>query len=156
MSSFGQYFRVTTFGESHCKGVGCIVDGVPPRMPLTGMYEWYLSKSDLTRHRWCLPSAWLESSIACATLQRGVPALLLCEQACSAWIACERITSTHESGFRWRRENRNLKSRRGRHPAAAVAEKTRAEQDDHRRMCSTQAAMRCGLRDTPTPLSYFL
>eukprot|EP00123_Amoebidium_parasiticum_P014770 comp22636_c0_seq1/m.34837 comp22636_c0_seq1/g.34837 ORF comp22636_c0_seq1/g.34837 comp22636_c0_seq1/m.34837 type:complete len:387 (-) comp22636_c0_seq1:680-1840(-) len=35
MSSFGRYFRVTTFGESHCKGVGCIVDGVPPQMALT-------------------------------------------------------------------------------------------------------------------------
>ena len=32
MSTFGSIFRVTTFGESHCKGVGAIVDGVPPRM----------------------------------------------------------------------------------------------------------------------------
>ena len=35
MSTFGRVFRVTTFGESHCKGVGCIVDGVPPNMDLT-------------------------------------------------------------------------------------------------------------------------
>ena len=35
MSSFGRLFRVTTFGESHCKGVGCIVDGVPSCMELT-------------------------------------------------------------------------------------------------------------------------
>ncbi|ANZ75466.1 BA75_02521T0 [Komagataella pastoris] len=35
MSSFGQVFRVTTYGESHCKSVGCIVDGVPPNMSLT-------------------------------------------------------------------------------------------------------------------------
>lgn len=35
MSSFGTLFRVTTFGESHCPAVGCIVDGVPPRMALT-------------------------------------------------------------------------------------------------------------------------
>jgi chorismate synthase len=34
-STFGTLFRVTTFGESHCKGVGVIVDGCPPRMPLT-------------------------------------------------------------------------------------------------------------------------
>jgi chorismate synthase len=26
---------VTTYGESHCKSVGCIVDGVPPGMALT-------------------------------------------------------------------------------------------------------------------------
>ncbi|KAG7194736.1 bifunctional chorismate synthase/riboflavin reductase [NAD(P)H] aro2 [Scheffersomyces spartinae] len=35
MSSFGTVFRVTTYGESHCKSVGCIVDGVPPGMDLT-------------------------------------------------------------------------------------------------------------------------
>ena len=35
MSTFGNFFRVSTFGESHCPGVGCVVDGVPPRMKLT-------------------------------------------------------------------------------------------------------------------------
>jgi chorismate synthase len=35
MSHFGRVFRVSTFGESHCAGVGCIVDGVPPRIALT-------------------------------------------------------------------------------------------------------------------------
>ncbi|AET38854.1 bifunctional chorismate synthase/riboflavin reductase [NAD(P)H] ARO2 Ecym_3367 [Eremothecium cymbalariae DBVPG len=35
MSSFGVLFRVTTYGESHCKSVGCIVEGVPPGMSLT-------------------------------------------------------------------------------------------------------------------------
>ena len=34
MSTFGRVFRVTTFGESHCKGVGCVIDGVPPCMKL--------------------------------------------------------------------------------------------------------------------------
>lgn len=29
MNSFGQRFRFTTFGESHGKAIGCIVDGVP-------------------------------------------------------------------------------------------------------------------------------
>jgi chorismate synthase len=33
-SSFGQLFRVTTFGESHGPGLGVVVDGCPPRMPL--------------------------------------------------------------------------------------------------------------------------
>ena len=33
-SSFGTLLRVTTFGESHCNGVGAILDGVPPRLPL--------------------------------------------------------------------------------------------------------------------------
>lgn len=34
MSSFGTAYRVTTYGESHCSSVGCIVDGVPPGMAL--------------------------------------------------------------------------------------------------------------------------
>ena len=34
-NTFGRIFRVTTFGESHGGGVGCVVDGVPPRMNLT-------------------------------------------------------------------------------------------------------------------------
>lgn len=34
-SSFGTLYRVSTFGESHCKGVGAIVDGCPPGMELT-------------------------------------------------------------------------------------------------------------------------
>ena len=33
-NSFGHLFRVTTFGESHGPAIGCIVDGVPPRIPL--------------------------------------------------------------------------------------------------------------------------
>lgn len=35
MSTFGSMFKVMTFGESHCPGVGCIVEGVPPRMQIT-------------------------------------------------------------------------------------------------------------------------
>jgi len=33
-SSFGQLFRIHTFGESHGGGVGVIVDGCPPRLAL--------------------------------------------------------------------------------------------------------------------------
>jgi chorismate synthase len=33
-STFGHLFRVTTFGESHGGGVGAVVDGCPPRLPL--------------------------------------------------------------------------------------------------------------------------
>jgi chorismate synthase len=33
-SSFGTLFRLHTFGESHGGGVGVIVDGCPPRLPL--------------------------------------------------------------------------------------------------------------------------
>lgn len=33
-STFGKIFRITTFGESHCKGVGAVVDGCPPNIDL--------------------------------------------------------------------------------------------------------------------------
>ena len=34
-NTFGHLFRVTTWGESHGPAIGCIVDGCPPRLPLT-------------------------------------------------------------------------------------------------------------------------
>lgn len=34
-NTFGHSFRVTTFGESHGKGVGCVIDGAPPRLAIT-------------------------------------------------------------------------------------------------------------------------
>lgn len=33
--SFGTLFRVTTFGESHGPGIGCVIDGCPPGLPIT-------------------------------------------------------------------------------------------------------------------------
>ncbi len=33
-NSFGEAFRVTTFGESHGVALGCIVDGCPPGLEL--------------------------------------------------------------------------------------------------------------------------
>jgi len=34
-NSWGQLFRVTTWGESHGAGIGAVVDGCPPRLPLS-------------------------------------------------------------------------------------------------------------------------
>lgn len=34
-NSFGQLFRITTWGESHGGGVGCVIDGCPPRIELS-------------------------------------------------------------------------------------------------------------------------
>ncbi len=34
-STFGTIFKITTFGESHCKSVGVVVDGCPSRLKLT-------------------------------------------------------------------------------------------------------------------------
>ncbi|WWO98713.1 MAG: chorismate synthase [Candidatus Dasytiphilus stammeri] len=46
-NSIGQIFRVTTFGESHGKSLGCIIDGVPPGISLTEEDIQY----DLNRRR---------------------------------------------------------------------------------------------------------
>ncbi|MEZ5647483.1 MAG: chorismate synthase [Alphaproteobacteria bacterium] len=34
-NSFGHLFRITTWGESHGPAIGCVVDGVPPRLSLS-------------------------------------------------------------------------------------------------------------------------
>jgi len=33
-NSFGQFFKITTFGESHGPAIGVVIDGVPPNIPL--------------------------------------------------------------------------------------------------------------------------
>lgn len=33
-NSFGDLFRITTFGESHGKAIGCVIDGCPPLLEL--------------------------------------------------------------------------------------------------------------------------
>ena len=34
-STFGTLFKITTYGESHGKGVGAVVDGFPPNIELS-------------------------------------------------------------------------------------------------------------------------
>src|SRR5881296_2248675 len=34
-NTFGQLFRVTTFGESHSGGIGVVIDGCPPRIDIS-------------------------------------------------------------------------------------------------------------------------
>src|ERR1700739_4662296 len=46
-NTFGHLFRVTTYGESHGAGIGCVVDGCPPRIPL----EVADIQADLDRRR---------------------------------------------------------------------------------------------------------
>ena len=35
MNTFGRLFRISIFGESHGNGLGVVIDGVPPGIPLT-------------------------------------------------------------------------------------------------------------------------
>ena len=34
-NTFGTLFTVTSFGESHGRAIGCVVDGCPPGLELT-------------------------------------------------------------------------------------------------------------------------
>ena len=34
-NTFGTFFKVTTYGESHGKALGCIIDGCPPQLEIT-------------------------------------------------------------------------------------------------------------------------
>ncbi|MDQ0391735.1 chorismate synthase [Labrys monachus] len=44
-NSFGHLFRVTTYGESHGPALGCIIDGCPPRLPVSeGMIQGFLDQ----------------------------------------------------------------------------------------------------------------
>ncbi len=44
-NSFGTLFRVTTWGESHGPMIGCVIDGCPPRLPVSeAMIQGYLDK----------------------------------------------------------------------------------------------------------------
>ncbi len=53
MNTFGQLFRVTTFGESHGPAIGCVIDGCPPGIAIqTADFERDLGRraSGRTRH----------------------------------------------------------------------------------------------------------
>ncbi len=44
-NTFGKLFSFTSFGESHGPGIGCVVDGTPPRMALSeDMIQPYLNR----------------------------------------------------------------------------------------------------------------
>jgi chorismate synthase len=44
-NTFGHLFRVTTWGESHGPAIGCVVDGCPPKIPLSeAEVQKYLDK----------------------------------------------------------------------------------------------------------------
>ena len=44
-NTFGHLFRVTTWGESHGPAIGCVVDGCPPRIPISeAEIQIYLDK----------------------------------------------------------------------------------------------------------------
>ena len=52
-NSFGQAFRFTTWGESHGPQIGCVVDGVPPKIELSeGDLQYWLDRRRPGRSRY--------------------------------------------------------------------------------------------------------
>ena len=49
-NSFGKIFKLTSFGESHGKGIGGVIDGVPPNIPINVEDI----QNDLQRRKPCL------------------------------------------------------------------------------------------------------
>ena len=47
MNTFGRIFRLTSFGESHGKGIGGIIDGCPPNIEMDLDYI----QNELTRRK---------------------------------------------------------------------------------------------------------
>ena len=45
LNTFGRIFRLTTFGESHGAGLGGVIDGMPPRIPVdVDFIQWQLDR----------------------------------------------------------------------------------------------------------------
>ena len=69
-NTFGQMFRITTWGESHGSAIGCVVDGCPPDIPLTEAdIQVYLDKRKPGQSRF--------------TTQRRSPTRYASSRACS-------------------------------------------------------------------------
>ncbi len=55
-SSFGKFFQITTWGESHGRGVGVVADGVPAGLPLCEEdIQTYLDRRKPGQSRYATP-----------------------------------------------------------------------------------------------------
>ena len=55
-SIFGKYFQVSTWGESHGKGIGAVVDGCPAGLPLSEeTIQRYLNRRKPGQTRYSTP-----------------------------------------------------------------------------------------------------
>jgi chorismate synthase len=55
-SSFGSLFKVATFGESHGEGLGAVIDGCPPRIPIDlGLIQKQLDRRKPGQHKLTSP-----------------------------------------------------------------------------------------------------
>lgn len=55
-NTFGRYFKVTTFGESHGPAIGCVIDGCPPGLEISASdIEEALKKRAPGKNPWVSP-----------------------------------------------------------------------------------------------------
>ncbi len=71
-NTFGHIFKITTFGESHGKALGCIVDGCPPHIPLSEeLVQEFLNKRKPGQHDLTSPRQELDQCEILSGVQKG-------------------------------------------------------------------------------------
>ncbi len=100
-SSFGEIFRISTWGESHGAAVGVVIDGCPPRIPLTCEYiQQELDRrrpgqSTLTTPRRESDAVEILSGISAEGLTLGTPIALLVRNTDAHSSAYEEFRHTY-------------------------------------------------------------
>lgn len=72
-SQFGTLFRVSTFGESHGVGVGCVIDGCPPGIPLDQLtIQTFLNRRRPGQNEFTTPRGELDICEILSGVENGV------------------------------------------------------------------------------------
>lgn len=98
---FGKIFRVATFGESHGAAVGCVIDGCPSRIPLSG--EDIQRELDRRRPGQSAVSTFRAESDACKILSGVYEGLTLGTPICVIVENCDQRSGDYsEIAKLWR------------------------------------------------------
>lgn len=109
-NTFGEAFRVTTFGESHGGGIGVVIDGVPPKLPLSlARIQAELDRrrpgqSSLTTQRQEADAAEILSGVSDQGLTLGTPIALVVrnkDTRSSDYEEMKRVFRPSHADFTW-------------------------------------------------------
>ncbi len=100
-STFGVLFKISTWGESHGAGVGVVIDGCPPRVPLNRdeiqeeLDRRRPGQSELTTPRKEADSVEILSGVSAEGLTLGTPIALLVRNADARSSAYDEMQHTY-------------------------------------------------------------
>ena len=105
-SSFGTIFRLTTWGESHGKGVGVVVDGVPAGLSLSEEdIQVYLDRRKPGQNRFTTKRMRISIPKITATLlpitDRATPTIRLMQNTVSATTAAADAPQDARRSHAW-------------------------------------------------------